>query len=227
MTRAHTSLRYAQSTRCGPRTLSLSSRTGTLMACRPGSTHTTATANQVSASYEGFLRSASNLYNLLSSYSSAPDLRTERLPLTTGPIWAAINLDYPHHSFSHIGLYFGTSLSRRTLKLKTDLCPTPLRGRQRPFAEHGLDQFGFAHPPPHGDPTPSAHVQLSRRPAPPHQVRVGGTTPSRPERGQDVPTRRGQLVPPSRARSGQPRPRTGGFLRSLQDRRDRSVWRPC
>ncbi|GAA5989951.1 hypothetical protein JCM10908_002393 [Rhodotorula pacifica] len=34
------------------------------------------------------------------------NLHTNRLPLTTGPIWAAINLDYPHHSFSHIGLYF-------------------------------------------------------------------------------------------------------------------------
>ncbi|KAG0666333.1 Glycosyl phosphatidyl inositol protein transamidase complex subunit [Rhodotorula mucilaginosa] len=32
--------------------------------------------------------------------------QSKRLPLTTGPIWAAINLDYPHHSFSHIGLYF-------------------------------------------------------------------------------------------------------------------------
>lgn len=35
------------------------------------------------------------------------DLHADPLPLTTGPIWAAVNLDYPHHSFSHIGLYFG------------------------------------------------------------------------------------------------------------------------
>ncbi|GAA5880792.1 hypothetical protein JCM3774_005751 [Rhodotorula dairenensis] len=34
------------------------------------------------------------------------NLHTGRLPLTTGPIWAAVNLDYPHHSFSHVGLYF-------------------------------------------------------------------------------------------------------------------------
>ena len=27
--------------------------------------------------------------------------------MTTGPIWSALNLDYPHHSFSHIGMYFG------------------------------------------------------------------------------------------------------------------------
>ncbi|BGP58138.1 Glycosyl phosphatidyl inositol protein transamidase complex subunit [Rhodotorula sphaerocarpa] len=34
------------------------------------------------------------------------NLMSSALPLTTGPIWAAVDLDYPHHSFSHIGLYF-------------------------------------------------------------------------------------------------------------------------
>ncbi|GAA5936961.1 hypothetical protein JCM1841_003932 [Sporobolomyces salmonicolor] len=34
------------------------------------------------------------------------NLRTDPLTLTTGPIWAALNLDYPHHSFSHIGLFY-------------------------------------------------------------------------------------------------------------------------
>ncbi|BGP03344.1 GPI transamidase component GAA1 [Rhodotorula toruloides] len=34
------------------------------------------------------------------------NLVTEPLKLTTGPIWAALNLDYPHHSFSHIGIHY-------------------------------------------------------------------------------------------------------------------------
>lgn len=28
------------------------------------------------------------------------------LTLTTGPIWAALNLDYAYHSFSHVGLFY-------------------------------------------------------------------------------------------------------------------------
>lgn len=39
------------------------------------------------------------------------DLRAEELALTTGAVWAALNLDYPHHSFSHIGMFYGASLS--------------------------------------------------------------------------------------------------------------------
>ncbi|GAA5895626.1 hypothetical protein JCM5296_003765 [Sporobolomyces johnsonii] len=34
------------------------------------------------------------------------NLRADPLTLTTGPIWAALNLDYPHHSFSHVGLFY-------------------------------------------------------------------------------------------------------------------------
>ncbi|GAA5820224.1 hypothetical protein JCM3770_006066 [Rhodotorula araucariae] len=34
------------------------------------------------------------------------NLDAEKLRLTTGAIWAALNLDYPHHSFSHIGIYY-------------------------------------------------------------------------------------------------------------------------
>ncbi|BGO95445.1 hypothetical protein NBRC10512_001413 [Rhodotorula toruloides] len=34
------------------------------------------------------------------------NLVAEPLKLTTGPIWAALNLDYPHHSFSHIGIHY-------------------------------------------------------------------------------------------------------------------------
>ena len=41
------------------------------------------------------------------------DLGAEELSLATGPIWAALNLDYPHHSFSQVGMYFGQSSRRR------------------------------------------------------------------------------------------------------------------
>ncbi|GAA6021521.1 hypothetical protein JCM10207_005789 [Rhodosporidiobolus poonsookiae] len=34
------------------------------------------------------------------------NLHAEPLKLTTGPIWAAVNLDYPHHSFSNVGIYY-------------------------------------------------------------------------------------------------------------------------
>ncbi|SCZ94130.1 BZ3500_MvSof-1268-A1-R1_Chr12-2g03707 [Microbotryum saponariae] len=34
------------------------------------------------------------------------NIRAEPLSLTTGPIWAALNLDYPYHSFSHLGLFY-------------------------------------------------------------------------------------------------------------------------
>ena len=33
-------------------------------------------------------------------------MNAEPLSLTTGPIWAALNLDYAYHSFSHIGLFY-------------------------------------------------------------------------------------------------------------------------
>ncbi|GAA5985963.1 hypothetical protein JCM5350_007822 [Sporobolomyces pararoseus] len=38
---------------------------------------------------------------------SQSNLEAERLSLTTGPIWAALNLDYPHHSFSEVGIHYG------------------------------------------------------------------------------------------------------------------------
>ncbi|KAI5474391.1 glycosylphosphatidylinositol transamidase [Pseudohyphozyma bogoriensis] len=34
------------------------------------------------------------------------NLEADELSLTTGPIWAAINLDYPYHSFSHVGMFY-------------------------------------------------------------------------------------------------------------------------
>jgi len=34
-------------------------------------------------------------------------LTREPLKLTSGVIWTALNIDYPGHSFSHLGVFFG------------------------------------------------------------------------------------------------------------------------
>jgi len=34
-------------------------------------------------------------------------LTKEPLKLTSGVIWTALNIDYPGHSFSHLGVFFG------------------------------------------------------------------------------------------------------------------------
>ncbi|KDR73500.1 hypothetical protein GALMADRAFT_100196 [Galerina marginata CBS 339.88] len=38
--------------------------------------------------------------------SSQPGLTAETLKLTSGVIWTALNIDYPGHSFSHLGIFF-------------------------------------------------------------------------------------------------------------------------
>lgn len=35
-------------------------------------------------------------------------LVTEPLEFQSGVVWTALNIDYPGHSFSHLGLFFGT-----------------------------------------------------------------------------------------------------------------------
>jgi hypothetical protein len=35
------------------------------------------------------------------------DLNAESLRLSSGVIWTALNVDYPGHSFSHLGMFFG------------------------------------------------------------------------------------------------------------------------
>lgn len=35
------------------------------------------------------------------------DLVAEPLLLSSGSIWTALNIDYPGHSFSHLGVFFG------------------------------------------------------------------------------------------------------------------------
>ncbi|KAI0748103.1 Gaa1-domain-containing protein [Daedaleopsis nitida] len=44
----------------------------------------------------------------ITSYHGAvqPNLRAEPLKLSSGVIWTAINVDYPGHSFSHLGIFF-------------------------------------------------------------------------------------------------------------------------
>ena len=37
-------------------------------------------------------------------------LQAEPLNLYSGVIWTALNIDYPGHSFSHLGVFFGRSL---------------------------------------------------------------------------------------------------------------------
>lgn len=38
---------------------------------------------------------------------SHPDMHADSLQLTSGVIWTALNIDYPGHSFSHLGIFWG------------------------------------------------------------------------------------------------------------------------
>jgi hypothetical protein len=44
------------------------------------------------------------------SCSLISDMDAEYLKLSSGVIWTALNIDYPGHSFSHLGVFFGSSL---------------------------------------------------------------------------------------------------------------------
>jgi hypothetical protein len=35
------------------------------------------------------------------------DMHADPLQLTSGVIWTALNIDYPGHSFSHLGIFWG------------------------------------------------------------------------------------------------------------------------
>jgi glycosylphosphatidylinositol transamidase len=49
-------------------------------------------------------------------YPRYPDrvvgMTADELELSPGVIWTALNIDYPGHSFSHLGAYHGTSARR-------------------------------------------------------------------------------------------------------------------
>lgn len=47
-------------------------------------------------------------FNQLISIGS--DLEVQPLKLVSGTIWTALNIDYPGHSFSHLGAFHGISL---------------------------------------------------------------------------------------------------------------------
>ncbi|BGP20023.1 Glycosyl phosphatidyl inositol protein transamidase complex subunit [Rhodosporidiobolus nylandii] len=73
------------------------------------------------------------------------NLQAEPLKLTTGPIWAALNLDYPHHSFSHVGIYYGESGITPLLHSYDPSAPAlPLWLSFLPFASHPEVQH-YAH----------------------------------------------------------------------------------
>lgn len=58
-------------------------------------------------SYHGFGQtSASSFVHSLICTDICADLNAQPLPISTGPIWAALHIDYPNHSFSHAGLFY-------------------------------------------------------------------------------------------------------------------------
>jgi GPI-anchor transamidase subunit GAA1 len=61
--------------------------------------HTTGNLSQVRCMLVQFLGFA----------DSTRDLQVEPLMLSSGVIWTALNIDYPGHSFSHLGIFFGLS----------------------------------------------------------------------------------------------------------------------
>ncbi|KAK4053579.1 Glycosyl phosphatidyl inositol protein transamidase complex subunit [Microbotryomycetes sp. JL221] len=54
---------------------------------------------------DGYIDGTQAWLDAFHGYNQA-NLIAEPLQLSTGGIWAALNLDYPHHSFSHVGLYY-------------------------------------------------------------------------------------------------------------------------
>ena len=85
----------------GQRTLFLSLAMGILMACMRGLAHTMVQRNKVR-----YL-----IYPIWFCHALAlllfTDLVTEELRISSGVIWAALNIDYPGHSFSHLGIFVG------------------------------------------------------------------------------------------------------------------------
>lgn len=59
------------------------------------------------------------------------DLDVEHLTLTSGVFWTALNIDYPGHSFSHLGVFFGMPVHKPYQLTKTDINfhPEGLNGR--------------------------------------------------------------------------------------------------
>lgn len=64
-----------------------------------------------------------NFQSLVSLTSASAEHNDGPLPVGGGSIWSAITLDYPHHSFSHIGLYYGKYRFYIRLQWNFDLSP--------------------------------------------------------------------------------------------------------
>lgn len=57
------------------------------------------------------------------------DLNAEPLELASGVIWTALNVDYPSHSFSHLGLFFGKHFPKKPNEFLLTSYPEGLNGR--------------------------------------------------------------------------------------------------
>ncbi len=61
------------------------------------------------SAYHGVSQSSTVSFHILISLSDSilADLHTNDLDLSSGVIWTALNIDYPGHSFSHLGIFHG------------------------------------------------------------------------------------------------------------------------
>lgn len=62
--------------------------------------------------------------------------------LFPGIIWTGLNIDYPGHSFSHLGLFYGASVLADTRHFGAENLLIYCRRGQRPTAEPGRVQHG-------------------------------------------------------------------------------------
>ena len=57
------------------------------------------------------------------------DMNADYLELTSGVIWTALNIDYPGHSFSHLGVFFGLWYTHFSQRMLTGAVTEGLNGR--------------------------------------------------------------------------------------------------
>ncbi|KAJ4487817.1 Gaa1-like protein [Lentinula aciculospora] len=57
------------------------------------------------------------------------NIRAERLELTSGVIWTALNIDYPGHSLSHLGIFHGMPLHLPSVSYLMNISSEGLNGR--------------------------------------------------------------------------------------------------
>ncbi|KAH9993783.1 Gaa1-like protein [Russula vinacea] len=83
----------------------------------------------------------------LSAYHrpSNTDLDVEPLSITSGVVWTALNIDYPGHSFSHLGV-FREGLNGRTISQHTGNVPVLLYDHHEPFEFPGREEIRNFYP---------------------------------------------------------------------------------